>query len=581
MGHDLGPCGAFVDDAFLGNAAIVEDVPLRTWASSFEETRYFTFSYVPIKDREGNVLAASCTTRDVTEGVLEGRRTEEERNLFFDMFERAPGFIAFAEGPEHRFVFANTAYRRFIGRDDVIGKSVAEVLPEVVAQGFIALLDDVYRTGGPFVGREVPLLIANDKAALEERYIDTVYQPVRNAKGEVTGIFVEGHDVTEHRRARDKIAEAEQIIRQRAEQFRKTLDQIPQMVWSTLPDGYHDYFSRPWYAFTGMAEGTTDGAGWSEMFHPEDRERAWTLWRHSLETGEPYEIQYRLRHHSGEYRWVLGRAWPERGETGEIVRWYGTCTDIHDRVTAEERVAHLQAEVIHLARLNAMGSMAATLAHEVNQPLAAAANYVAGAKTMIERGAAGAELMRPFSEIERTVHRAGDIIRRLRQMTTRQKQPDKQDCEARQLVENAARLAQAALGRQITICVEIAETLRTHADPVRVEQVLINLIKNSAEAMEGQEDGQILISAKAAGAKVEFCVADTGPGIPPDVLADVFEAFRTTKDEGMGIGLSVSREIIEGHGGSIWAENQASGGARVCFSLPLAGSEGDDRRGGS
>jgi len=116
-----------------------------------------------------------------------------------------------------------------------------------------------------------------------------------------------------------------------ADRFRRILDHIPHMVWSTRPDGYHDYYSRLWYGFTGVEEGSTDGEAWSEMFHPDDREPAWGLWRHSLDTGDPYQIEYRLRHHSGEYRWVLGRAWPERDPEGRIVRWYGTCTDIHDK----------------------------------------------------------------------------------------------------------------------------------------------------------------------------------------------------------------------------------------------------------
>ncbi len=128
---------------------------------------------------------------------------------------------------------------------------------------------------------------------------------------------------------------AEAALRERKVQLNKTLDNIPQMVWCTRPDGYHDYYNRAWYAFTGVPEGSTDGEEWSGMFHPDDQERAWEEWRHSLRTGEPYEIEYRLRHHADGFRWVLGRATAERNERGEIVRWYGTCTDIHDRVTAQ------------------------------------------------------------------------------------------------------------------------------------------------------------------------------------------------------------------------------------------------------
>ena len=145
-----------------------------------------------------------------------------------------------------------------------------------------------------------------------------------------------GEGLTVFFRDVDARKQAEEAQRQREAQLRKTLDHIPQMVWSTLPDGYHDYYSQLWYDFTGVPVGSTDGEAWNDMFHPDDQERARKVWRASLETGEPYEIEYRLRHRSGEYRWVLGRAWAERDDSGKISRWYGTCTDIHDRVCAQK-----------------------------------------------------------------------------------------------------------------------------------------------------------------------------------------------------------------------------------------------------
>ncbi|WCP12950.1 hypothetical protein sphantq_01363 [Sphingobium sp. AntQ-1] len=125
--------------------------------------------------------------------------------------------------------------------------------------------------------------------------------------------------------------------------FRTLSDAMPQMVWSTLPDGYHDYYNARWYDYTGVPTGSTDGAAWNGMFHPDDQDRAWARWRHSLATGEPYEIEYRLRHHSGDYRWTLGRALPIRDGDGMIIRWIGTCTEIHEqKLMMEERemIAH-------------------------------------------------------------------------------------------------------------------------------------------------------------------------------------------------------------------------------------------------
>ncbi len=138
-----------------------------------------------------------------------------------------------------------------------------------------------------------------------------------------------------------------QELAQQEARFHILADTMPQMVWSTLPDGYHDYYNARWYEFTGMPPGSTDGEAWNDMFHPDDRERAWTVWRHSLATGDPYEIEYRLRDAGGEYRWVLGRALPMRGPDGAIDRWFGTCTDIHETKLALEQREIISHELSH------------------------------------------------------------------------------------------------------------------------------------------------------------------------------------------------------------------------------------------
>jgi PAS domain S-box-containing protein len=129
--------------------------------------------------------------------------------------------------------------------------------------------------------------------------------------------------------------------------FRVLADAMPQMVWSTLPDGFHDYYNAQWYAFTGVPAGSTDGEGWNDMFHPDDQAEAWKRWNHSLTTGEPYEIEYRLRHRSGNYRWTLGRALPIRDSEGRITRWMGTCTDIDYAKRNAEQNEILSRELSH------------------------------------------------------------------------------------------------------------------------------------------------------------------------------------------------------------------------------------------
>ncbi|MCJ2035184.1 PAS domain S-box protein [Methylobacterium sp. J-068] len=146
-------------------------------------------------------------------------------------------------------------------------------------------------------------------------------------------------------RTRNEVDVREAELEASERRFRVMTGAMPQMVWTTLPDGYHDFYNDRWYAFTGVPYGSTDGEGWNGMFHPEDQERAWTRWRHSLATGEPYEVEYRLRHHSGAYRWTLGRAMPLYDSEGRIERWFGTCTDIEDLKQAEAEARKLAAIV--------------------------------------------------------------------------------------------------------------------------------------------------------------------------------------------------------------------------------------------
>jgi PAS domain S-box-containing protein len=168
----------------------------------------------------------------------------------------------------------------------------------------------------------------------------TRISPLRDASGDVVRWFGTNVEIGAQVRAELALSSSEA-------RYTVLTEAMPQMVWSTLPNGFHDYYNDQWYRFTGVPYGSTDGEAWKGMFHPDDQERAWATWRRSLETGELYEIEYRLRHYSGEYRWTLGRALPVRDGSGNIVRWIGTCTDIHDAKMAAEQNEILSRELSH------------------------------------------------------------------------------------------------------------------------------------------------------------------------------------------------------------------------------------------
>ena len=178
--------------------------------------------------------------------------------------------------------------------------------------------------------------------------------------------------------------------------FRAIADSMPQMVWSTRPDGFHDYYNARWYEFTGVPTGSTDGEGWNGMFHPDDQERAFRVWQDSLETGQPYEIEYRLRRHDGVYRWTLGRARPIRNEAGDITRWFGTCTDIDDLKRSDQAKELLSQELSHRIK-NIFAVVSALIALSARQHPEAKA-FAAAVRTRINALARAHEFVRPHTE---------------------------------------------------------------------------------------------------------------------------------------------------------------------------------------
>ena len=181
--------------------------------------------------------------------------------------------------------------------------------------------------------------------------------------------------------------------------FQTLADALPHMIWSTLPDGFHDYYNARWYEFTGVPAGSTDGAGWNGMFHPDDQERAWATWSTCLASGEPYEIEYRLRHHSGEYRWTLGRALAVRDASGRIVRWMGTCTDINETKRVAEHNEILSRELSH--RIKNIFAVIAGLVSLSSRQQPGSEGFAASLRQRIAALGRAHEFVRPHSEDSR------------------------------------------------------------------------------------------------------------------------------------------------------------------------------------
>jgi len=265
-------------------------------------------------------------------------------------------------------------------------------------------------------------------------------------------------------------------------------------------------------------------------------------------------------------------------KSGEQRYFTGFIRDLTERQKTEARLQELQSELVHISRLTAMGEMASTLAHELNQPLSAIANYLQGTRRLLEKSTdESSPMMREaMNKAADQAMRAGQIIRRLRDFVARGESERRVE-NITKLVEEASALALVGvkdLGIRVTFQFDPAVDL-VLADRVQIQQVLLNLIRNAMEAMEGADKRDLLIAVTPVeDSHVKISVEDTGSGISPDIAEQLFQPFVTTKQQGMGVGLSISRTIVDAHGGRIWVENRPGGGTAFYFTL-TAVNDGD------
>jgi PAS domain S-box-containing protein len=533
------------------------------------------FRVEPASRRQVGVLFQDVTARKRAEEARkeEQRRAEAAHRLLDAVASGTEDVIATMD-TDFRFTFVNDAYRRRFY--EVFG---TEVAAGVRLDAALAHLPDERRNAmalweKALLGERVSVVAEFGDPARARREWNLRFYPLLDAAGAITGAALFAVDTSDRRRAEEALRQSEQRLRQMA-------DTMAHMIWVTRPDGYHEWYNRRWYEFTGVPEGSTDGEGWNGMFHPEDQSRAWSRWKHSLDSGEAYEIEYRLRHRTGEYRWVLGRALPIRNDRGEIERWFGTCTDIHAmRQLVDEREHLLQSEQtarIEAERASRMkDEFLATLSHEIRTPL----NAILGWAAVLRSTRIGAaEATEGLEVIERNARVQAQIIDDLLDMSrivSGKLRLDVQRIDLADVIRAAAETVAPAAGAKDIHVQLVLDPLAgpISGDPHRLQQVFWNLLSNAIKFTA--RGGRVQVLLERVNSHVEVSVVDSGQGIDPAFLPYVFDRFRqadattTRRHGGLGLGLAIVKQLVELHGGSIRAKSPGLGkGATFVMALPL------------
>lgn len=506
------------------------------------------------------------------------------------IIERAPLPIVEVRGSEHRVSYVNRAFCKLLGKSgaDLIGSRFAEIVPG--AGGCAAILDQVYETGEAATHRHEhdsepahwlyamwPSLDLNQTPAGVIIQLTKAPNFCLNATAINEALLIAGlhqHELTEvgeklNARLQREIAERQEVeneLRASAERFRFLAESMPQKIFTAKANGDVDYFNRQWMEFTGLSFERMKDWGWQQFIHPDDLADNLQQWRHSIQTGEPFQFEHRVRRHDGEYRWHLSRARAMRDADDRVMMWIGSNTDIEELRQAKEEAERAS---------KAKDKFLAALSHELRTPLTPVL-MIAAAGRDEERFAA--DVRAQFAMIQRNVEleaRLIDDLLDITRITHGKLRLQVQNCDGHSLLQSALEIVEEDVAnKHLTMEVALAaERTQLAGDPARIEQVLWNLLKNAVKFTP--PGGHLTVRSRNLDERLVFEISDTGIGLAADALERVFLPFEQAKPfaehrfGGLGLGLAISKTLTELHGGTVRAESSGPGqGATFTLELP-------------
>jgi PAS domain S-box-containing protein len=509
------------------------------------------------------------------EAAARARGAEQEIRLIVDT---VPALIT-RYRPDGFMDFRNKNWREYTGlsQDNFEGRRWGSALHPDDEEMIERKWREHIATGEPF---ELEQRLR--KADGEYRWHRVRRVPLRGETGEAIKWYAIAFDVDDRKRTDDALRNSQADLAKARHELQLIIDTIPVLVLRHRADGIIDFVNEVGRVYSGLTA-TKWTRRTSAATHPDDVPGLEAAWDVALATGESFESELRLRRADGEYRWFVTRRVPLR-RNGEVIAWYAATYDIEDRkraerelIESERRFREAQMELAHASRVVTMGQFTASIAHEVNQPIAGALLNAETALRWLARQPPNLEQTRQsIDHIINAGKRAADIVGRIRDFS--KKAPvRKQSLEVNEAILEIMRLTHAAMSDNGVLAkMQLSEGLpQVLADRVQLQQVILNLIMNAIEAMSEvrARPRELLISTREAeSGSVLVAVSDSGPGLSPASLARLFEAFYTTKSSGLGLGLSICRSIVEAHDGQLWATPNEPHGAVFCMRLPIGES---------
>jgi PAS domain S-box-containing protein len=494
--------------------------------------------------------------RDISEKKRAEDELRSQKEVFQTIFENIPVMIAFF-GKDGQIELVNPEWERTMGWTL---KEIREHNLDIFAEAYP---DPQYRQMARDFAASTTAGHAEFNVRVRDgRVINMAADVVQLSDRSTLGI---GRDITERKRSEAELRESEA-------RFRLVADSAPVMIWMSGTDQLCTYFNKPWLDFTGRSIDRELGNGWAEGVDPEDLRECLDTYIQSFDRRAAFKMEYRLRRHDGEFRWILDIGVPRFNPDGSFAGYIGSCIDVTEQRRAQEQLHQAQEDLARVTRVVSMGELAAAIAHEVNQPLTAIVTNGQFCLRQFDDATSNPnELRAAITSIVNDGSRASGVISRIRGLLTKDS-PNRTDLNINQIIQDVTILLRNEFTRnRVSLRTELPSDLpHVTGDPVQLQQVLINLIMNAIEATRTSTNGrrEILIRSAKNPDDVLVQVQDSGPGIHPELAHRIFEPFFTTKANGIGMGLSISNSIIESHGGRLGIA-PSSTGALFEFTLPI------------